>query len=93
MAILKSLKGLLEASTDYDSVPAYFVDSVLNGFAYLPMQPPPPNPDDDLQQDLGWHARLAKTVQYFLQTTLYPDSNGRPNPGQSIIVHQVFSIS
>lgn len=82
--------GLLVASTSYNSVSAYFMDSVLNGlFTYWPFFPfdisstqsastQGPKIHPPLHQ--SWHERFAKVVTHFMRKTIYADYEGKPNP-------------
>ncbi|KZS13387.1 Uncharacterized protein APZ42_021498 [Daphnia magna] len=89
LLISQALGGLLFASTSYNSVPAYFMDSVLNGlFSYWPFFPfdlssiqSASPPAQDINPSLqSWHERFAKVVTHFMRTTVYADYEGKPNP-------------
>lgn len=89
LLISQALAGLLFASTSYDSVPAYFMDSVLNGlFSYWPFFPfdvsstqssSTTNPDVNPPRQ-SWHERFAKVVSHFMRAAVYADYEGKPNP-------------
>lgn len=80
---------LLIASTTYNSVPAYFVDSVLNGlYSYWPFFPFE-IPSAQMYTESGlignssrqsWHDRLAKTVSHFMRGNIYADYDGKIDP-------------
>lgn len=84
----QALAGLLVASSTYNSVPAYFVDSVLNGlFTYWPFFPYNFSPESYTLSNLRgnstrqtWHERVAKVVTYFMRSTLFADYDGQVNP-------------
>ncbi|XP_046443064.1 uncharacterized protein LOC124193341 isoform X1 [Daphnia pulex] len=90
LLISQALGGLLVASTSYNSVSAYFMDSVLNGlFTYWPFFPfdisttqsastQGPKIHPPLHQ--SWHERFAKVVTHFMRKTIYADYEGKPNP-------------
>ncbi|XP_057371278.1 uncharacterized protein LOC130692218, partial [Daphnia carinata] len=89
LLISQALGGLLFASTSYNSVPAYFMDSVLNGlFSYWPFFPfdlssirsASPSAQDINPSLQSWHDRFAKVVTHFMRTAVYADYEGKPNP-------------
>lgn len=91
----QALAGLLVASSTYNSVPAYFVDSVLNGlFTYWPFFPYNFTSDSYTLLDLrgnsashSWHDRVAKVVTYFMRATLFADYDGQVNPDTGLYVY------
>ena len=89
----ETLCDLLVASSTYNSVPAYFVDSVLNGlFSYWPFfpletstnhrssMPEPKSSSPNPSPRLSWHERIAKVFTHFMRKPIYADYDGKPNP-------------
>ena len=81
--VAKALKAVMKASAVYNSPAAYFVDGILNGlFTYWPFFPYGLSSNKTTNVTESWHVRLSKTIQFFLQSSLYSDYGGQPNPSQ-----------
>ena len=86
--ILHALKNILKASAAYDTIPARFVDSVLNGlYSYWPVFPfGVSSVRGNITLDSSWHVRLSNTVLHFMRSSLYPDFYGQPNSNQGPLI-------